>query len=152
VTQVRHRNVRTILLEQAVNPVLPSSAAFVAHETHHLLFRRSLTERIRTVGHRHNQLSRRSATFRLRCPSFNIGLFARGRGDDHQLRRIIRMRPSLPKRSRLQESCPVLGDLLPCCSGGVAGLYTEPESPPSICIAYCDQIAHRTWNNIVRIR
>jgi hypothetical protein len=37
VTQVRHRNVRTILLKQAVNPVLPSSAALVAHEAHHLL-------------------------------------------------------------------------------------------------------------------
>jgi hypothetical protein len=56
VTQVRHRNVRTILLKQAVNPVLPASAALVAHEAHHLLFGRSLTQRVRT-----GQLSRRSA-------------------------------------------------------------------------------------------
>src|SRR5215469_16690308 len=56
-----HRNLRTILLKQAVNPVLPLSTALVAHEAHHLLFGRSLTERIRTVGHRHNQLSHRSA-------------------------------------------------------------------------------------------
>jgi hypothetical protein len=49
VTQVRHCNVRTILLKQAVNPVLPSSAALVAHEAHHLLLGRSLTERIGTV-------------------------------------------------------------------------------------------------------
>jgi hypothetical protein len=61
VTHVRHRNVRTILLRQAVNPVLPSSAALVAHEAHHLLFGRSLTERVGTVGHRHNQLSLRNA-------------------------------------------------------------------------------------------
>jgi hypothetical protein len=40
---------------------LPSPAALVAHEAHHLLFDRSLTERIGTVRHRHNQLSRRSA-------------------------------------------------------------------------------------------
>ena len=61
VMQVRHRNVRTILLKPAVNPVLPSSAALVAHEAHHLLFGRSLTERVRTVRHGHHQLSRRSA-------------------------------------------------------------------------------------------
>jgi hypothetical protein len=43
--QIRHGDVRAILLKQAVNPVLPSSTAFVAHEAHHLLFGRSLTER-----------------------------------------------------------------------------------------------------------
>jgi hypothetical protein len=36
--QIRHRNVRTIAFKEALNPVLPSSAAFVAHEAHHLLF------------------------------------------------------------------------------------------------------------------
>jgi len=61
VTQVRHGNVRTISLKQAFNPVLPSSAALVAHEAHNLLFGRSLTGRVGTVRHRHNQLSRRSA-------------------------------------------------------------------------------------------
>jgi hypothetical protein len=30
--QILHRNVRTILLKEAVNSVLPSSAALVAHE------------------------------------------------------------------------------------------------------------------------
>jgi hypothetical protein len=44
VTQIRHRNVRTILLKQPVNPVLPSSAALVAHEAHHLLLSRSLAQ------------------------------------------------------------------------------------------------------------
>jgi hypothetical protein len=52
-TQVRHRNVRTIALKEAVNPVLPSSAALAADQAHHPLFGRSLTER-------HNQLSGRS--------------------------------------------------------------------------------------------
>jgi hypothetical protein len=61
VTQVRHGDDRTILLKQPVNPALPSSAALVAHEAHHLLFGRSLTERIGTVRHRHNQLPRRNA-------------------------------------------------------------------------------------------
>jgi hypothetical protein len=60
-TQVGHGYVRTILLKQAVNPILPSSAALVADQAHHPLFGRSLTERIGTVGHRHNQLSRLSA-------------------------------------------------------------------------------------------
>jgi hypothetical protein len=32
VTQARHRNVRAILLKQAVNLVLPASAALVAHK------------------------------------------------------------------------------------------------------------------------
>jgi hypothetical protein len=40
---------------------LPASAALVAHEAHHRLFGRSLSKRIGTVRHRHNQLSRRSA-------------------------------------------------------------------------------------------
>ena len=40
---------------------VPASAALLAHKAHHLLIGRSLTERIGTVGHRHNQLSRRSA-------------------------------------------------------------------------------------------
>src|SRR5215831_20037798 len=31
-TQVRHGDVRAVLLKQAVNPVLPSPAALVAHE------------------------------------------------------------------------------------------------------------------------
>jgi hypothetical protein len=44
VTQVRHCNVRTILLKQAVSPVLPPSAALVAHKAHHLLISRGLTE------------------------------------------------------------------------------------------------------------
>jgi hypothetical protein len=35
--QIRHRDVGTILLKQAVNAVLPSSAALVAHEAHHPL-------------------------------------------------------------------------------------------------------------------
>jgi hypothetical protein len=37
VTQVRHRNVGTILLKQALDPVLPAAAALVAYEAHHLL-------------------------------------------------------------------------------------------------------------------
>jgi hypothetical protein len=49
-TQIGHRNVRTIAFKEAVNPVLPSSAAFVAHEAHHLLFGRSLSKRIGTVA------------------------------------------------------------------------------------------------------
>jgi hypothetical protein len=43
VTQVRHGNVRAIAFKEAVNPVLSSSAALVAHEAHHLLFGRSLS-------------------------------------------------------------------------------------------------------------
>ena len=61
VPQIGESDVSTILLKQPVNPVLPSPAALVAHEAHHLLFGRSFTERIGTVRHRHNQLSRRSA-------------------------------------------------------------------------------------------
>jgi len=60
-TQIRHGNVRPILLKQSVNPVLASSAALVAYEAHHRLFGRSFTQRVRTVRHRHNQLSRLSA-------------------------------------------------------------------------------------------
>jgi len=61
VPQIGESDVSTISLKQPVNPVLPSPAALVAHEAHHLLFGRSFTERIGTVRHRHNQLSRRSA-------------------------------------------------------------------------------------------
>jgi hypothetical protein len=89
------RHVRTILVKQAVNPVLPSSAALVAHEAHHLLFGRSLTERIGTVGHRHNHCTPQRS-FHLRCRSLDVDLFAHARRDENQLRRIIPMRPYLP--------------------------------------------------------
>jgi hypothetical protein len=59
--QARHGCVGTILLKQAVNPILPSSAALVVDQAHHPLFGRSFTKRVGTVGHRRNQLSRRSA-------------------------------------------------------------------------------------------
>ena len=36
--QVRHRNVRTILLKQALTSILPSPDALVEHEAHNLLF------------------------------------------------------------------------------------------------------------------
>jgi hypothetical protein len=49
------------------------------------LFGRSLTERVGTVRHRHNHVAL-SMSSRL----------GRGRGDEHQLRRIIPMRPYLP--------------------------------------------------------
>jgi hypothetical protein len=39
-------------------PILPLSAALVADQAHHRQFGRSLSERVGTVGHAHNQLSR----------------------------------------------------------------------------------------------
>jgi hypothetical protein len=42
VTQVRHGDVRAVLLKQPVNPVLPSSAALVAHEAYIPQVRRTI--------------------------------------------------------------------------------------------------------------
>jgi hypothetical protein len=52
VTQIRHGSIGAIAFEESINPILPLPAAFVAHEAHHLLFGRSLSERMRTVRHR----------------------------------------------------------------------------------------------------
>jgi hypothetical protein len=65
------------LFKQAVNPVLPSSAALVAHEAHHLLFGRSFTERIGTVGALSQPIVTPQRSFHLRCRSFDVHLVAR---------------------------------------------------------------------------
>src|SRR5262249_30274970 len=61
VPKIRQRDIWTVLLNQPVDPILPSAATLGAAEAKHVQLLDSLTQRARTVWHRHNQLSRRSA-------------------------------------------------------------------------------------------
>jgi hypothetical protein len=55
--QVGKRNLRTIPLDQPVNAVLTAPTALGTFQPKHVEFGSGLTKRVRTMRHRHNQLS-----------------------------------------------------------------------------------------------
>jgi hypothetical protein len=61
VPEVRQCDIWAVLLNQPVDPILPKAATLGAAEAKHVQLLGSLAQRVRTVWHRHNQLSRRSA-------------------------------------------------------------------------------------------
>jgi hypothetical protein len=61
VPQVRQRDVRAIALKQRVDAVLSAPTALGTFQPEHVEFGGGLAKRVRTVRHRHNQLSRLSA-------------------------------------------------------------------------------------------
>jgi hypothetical protein len=61
VPEIRQSNIWAVLLNQPVDPRLPRAATLGATEAKHVQVSGGLAQRIGTVGHRHNLLSRRSA-------------------------------------------------------------------------------------------
>jgi hypothetical protein len=61
VAQVWQRDGRAIPLKQPVNAVLTASAALSTRQSQHMQLGSSLAKRVRTVWHRHNQLSAHNA-------------------------------------------------------------------------------------------
>jgi hypothetical protein len=61
VPEIRQGDVWAVLLDQPVDPILPSAATLGAAKAKHVQLLGSFAQRIRSVWHRHNQLSVRKA-------------------------------------------------------------------------------------------